>query len=151
MIRQRNIDPGSALGIQEFERFGITFAVSTQRFGTPLFNVQRVKLIDILIYGEVAISGGGTNALSIRRNAITLAPSGGVSETVISTPIAADGGQVGTRRVDLSNLPDIDWQGALGATGAGNLIVAIVGSGTISAGSGGFKLRYRPYQIGKDV
>lgn len=150
MIRQRNIEPSSFVGIEEFVATAIALAASTQRFGTPVGNVQKIQLLDLIVTNDVATTGGGTTAITINRtNGNTVIPAGSTSEVLIATAVAADAGALGSRRYDLSNTPPID--GGVYANGMMNLNVKIIGTGTFTTGTASIKLRYRPFLLGKDA
>lgn len=152
MIRQRNIDPNSYVGIEELERIGVVLGATTQRFGTPVANAQKIQLVDLVLSNDLAVTGGGTLGITINRtDGAAVGPNLGTAEVLIATVVAADAGGLGSRRFDLSNIAPINGQ-VYSAAGLINLMVKIIGTGVFTTGGpAAFKLRYRPYLIGKDA
>jgi len=146
MIRQRNIDPVSSLGMWIFAS---PFTVSAAAVGAaigksiPLVGVDKVQLIDLTVLVDVAIAGGGTLSFDVRKTASNV--SGSTQGTLVkaaSTGVSA----VGQYVTDLTNVAPIDPRGLLAATPNNfNLQVGWVNSATVTTVTFGFILRFRPF------
>lgn len=152
MIRQKNIDPGSKLGVKEafFNPLVPSGGVGARTYvGIPIIGVDKVQLIDLTLLVNTAASGGGTLGFDIYKSASNVAGSNaGTLVKACNTGVAA----VGIYKTDLSNVAPIDPRGLLAATPNDFILqVSYVNSGTVNGGGLVVAiLRYRPYGL-KDL
>jgi hypothetical protein len=154
MIRQRNCDPRSEVGVKEYHREVAVSAaaVAAQAYmGTPIANAEKVQLLELIVAVDVVVVGGGTLTFNIGKGAGNTR--GITAGTVVKAAVLTGVSAVGIYRADLSDIPPIDPKNPLLLAAQPNnlwLQAGWVNAGTVTTVTFGFKLRYKVFQVGKD-
>lgn len=151
MIRQRNIEPQSEVGVEAilFNPLINNAAVAARAYvGIPIINADKVQLIDLTVHVDVAVVGGGTLGFDIYKSPSNVIQSNaGTLVKACQTGVSA----LAITKTDLRNVAPIDPRGLLAGTPNDFLLqLSYVNTGTVTTVTLSAILRYRRFNVTKD-